>query len=346
MRFFCITCISLIFTLYGFSQESKISGNILNYSGTDSLTIVTFGDQTPLEKKVAVSKKGAFSYTYTGVGTNFSKVYFRPDDFILLVLEPGESVDITANFSNLSQTYTLKGAQHSKIIQKNNQQLLDYVSQIQKQQVDFQRSIDSLEHARIQYIISAITQNPNSLSSLALIDMLDIETYPQVYALLDSALMATYPNNMVVQNFHANLKKMSHLREGTIIPNVELHDENGNLIRLESYRGSTVLLVFWATWCRPCLQEIPHIRDAYRKYNSRGFTVMSVSTDNDKQRWESFVREQPVPWNTTHDTDKTYSQLFQVSGIPFTILIDKDGRIIAKNVRGPALEEHLRRIYP
>jgi len=345
MRFFIISLLSVIISIHGFSQESKISGTIKNYSGTDSLTVVIFGSQNPIEQKIPVSKKGAFSYSFISSGINFSKIYFTSQDFILTILGPNESVSITAEYGNLSKSYTISGAKDAELIQKNNQALLSYIDQMNQKQATFQREIDSLESAKNHYIISAIRNNPTSLSSLALIDMVDIKKNPEVYALLDSSLMKVHPNNMVVQNFHTNLNQMTHLQIGSVVPNVVLEDEHGNVVSLESYRGKTVLLVFWATWCRPCLQEIPHIKEAYEAYHAKGFDVLSVSTDNDKARWKTFVAEQPVPWTTTHDSEKKYSQLFQVSGIPFIMLIDTQGRIIAKNVRGGALTEYLQQIY-
>ncbi|HPY81727.1 MAG: TlpA family protein disulfide reductase [Bacteroidales bacterium] len=345
MRNYITFLLSVIISFQLYSQESKISGTIKNYYGNDSLTVVIFGSQNPSEHKIPVSKKGEFSFSYTSNGTNFIKIYFTAQDFILSILAPHETLLITADYQDLSKSYTIKGPKDAELIQKNNQVLLSYVEQMNQRQIAFKQEIDSLEKEKNQYILSTIRNNPSSLSALTLIDMVDIKEHPEIYALIDSSLMKAYPNNIVVQNFHTNLNQMTHLQIGSQIPQVVLNDEHGNSVSLDSYRGKTVLLVFWATWCRPCLQEIPHIKDAYEKYHTKGFDVLSVSTDNDIARWKTFVAEQPVPWTTTHDSDKKYSQLFQVTGIPFTILIDAHGKIIAKNVRGGTLLEYLQQIY-
>jgi peroxiredoxin len=345
MRFFITLLFFAGISTFLFSQNSTITGKINNYTGNDSLNIVTFGSQKPIEEKVAVSSKGKFSYTYPSQGADFSKLYFSSKDFILLVLNPNESVEIEADYTNMSQTYTIKGAKDAELIHKNNQRLLNYMNEMNELQESFKQRIDSIEADKEQFIIQTIRDNAGSLSVLALIDLIDKKKHPEIYTLVDSTLYKKYPENSVVANFHRNVNQSEHLQKGSEIPNVELADENGQTVSLESFRGQTVLLVFWATWCRPCLMEIQHIKKAYEKYNEDGFTAFSVSTDKDKQKWLNFVQTQPVPWTTTHDSNGTYSQLFQVRGIPFTILIDAQGRIIAKNVRGEAIEQYLKQIY-
>ncbi|MFW5851473.1 MAG: TlpA family protein disulfide reductase [Bacteroidota bacterium] len=345
MRFFITLLLFVGISTFLFSQNSTITGKINNYTGNDSLNIATFGSQKPIEHKVAVSPNGKFTYTYPSQGADFSKIYFTPKDFILIVLNSDETVKIEADYTNMSQTYTIKGAEDAELIQQNNQALLNYMHEMNELQESFKQKIDSIEQEKEQFIIQTIRDNAESLSVLALIDLVDQKKYPEIYTLIDSALYKKYPENSVVANFHRNVNQSEHLQKGSKIPNVELADESGKTVSLESFRGQTVLLVFWATWCRPCLMEIEHIKKAYEKYNDDGFTAFSVSTDKDKQKWQNFVETQPVPWTTTHDSNGTYSQLFQVRGIPFTILIDAEGRIIAKNVRGESIEQYLEQIY-
>ncbi|MDA3883387.1 MAG: TlpA disulfide reductase family protein [Bacteroidales bacterium] len=345
MRFFITLLYYLGLSTLLFSQNSTITGKINNYTGNDSLNIVTFGTQKPIEQKVAVSSNGKFTYTYPSQGADFSKIYFTPKDFILIVLNSDETAKIEADYTNMSQTYTIKGAEDAELIQQNNQALLNYMHAMNELQESFKQKIDSIEQEKEQFIIQTIKDNVGSLSVLALIDLVDQKKYPEIYTLIDSALYKKYPKNSVVVNFHRNINQSNHLQQGTIIPNIELTDENGETVSLESFRGQTVLVVFWATWCRPCRMEIPHIKKAYEKYNDKGFTAFSVSTDKVKQKWLDFVQTEPVPWTTTHDGDGTYSNIFQVRSIPFTILIDAEGRIIAKNVRGEALKQYLEQIY-
>ncbi len=118
-------------------------------------------------------------------------------------------------------------------------------------------------------------------------------------------------------------------------------------IKLESLRGKVVLIDFWATWCSPCVAEMPNIRSVYEKYGKDGaFTVLGVSLDDDAKKVKRFVKKENVAWPQivagpaqTNDIAKKYF----VEGIPATFLIDPEGKVIAKDLRGPALEEAVRR---
>ena len=114
---------------------------------------------------------------------------------------------------------------------------------------------------------------------------------------------------------------------------------NGTQIRLESLRGKVVLVDFWASWCRPCRMEIPNFKKMYDAYHQAGFEIYSVSVDNDVMAWKRALEQEKMPWPNVRDDQKVYSTLFNVASIPFTILIDKEGKIVAKGLRGPDLSD-------
>ena len=112
---------------------------------------------------------------------------------------------------------------------------------------------------------------------------------------------------------------------------------------VEQARGKVVLIDFWATWCMPCKAEIPNIKRAYAAYKDRGFEVYSISLDRDKSRW--LAEEPNLPWINVLDEAGVYADRFSVQSIPFTILIDREGRIVAKNVRGAELDDRLKALF-
>jgi len=118
-------------------------------------------------------------------------------------------------------------------------------------------------------------------------------------------------------------------------------------LALASLRGKTVLIDFWASWCRPCRAENPNVVRVYNKYKDKGFDVFSVSLDNRKGAWEKAIQDDGLVWNHVSDLNGWKSSvvsLYRFKGIPFTVLIDKEGKIIAKNLRGPALEQKLKEV--
>ncbi|MBS2098003.1 TlpA disulfide reductase family protein [Carboxylicivirga linearis] len=128
---------------------------------------------------------------------------------------------------------------------------------------------------------------------------------------------------------------------GAAAPDFTLKTKDGEEVSLSSFKGKYVLVDFWASWCQPCRQENPNVVKAYNKYNSKGFEVFSVSVDDNEEKWLEAVDADGLVWTQVRDAEKEVGRLYAVQSIPTTLLLDKEGVIIAKNLRGAALEEKL-----
>ena len=131
-------------------------------------------------------------------------------------------------------------------------------------------------------------------------------------------------------------------------PDFEQEDPNGQSVKLSDFKGQYLLLDFWASWCGPCRRENPNVVKMYAKYRAKGFEILGISLDNNRQRWLNAIEKDQLTWPQVSDLkgwSNKVAQQYQVTAIPKTFLLDPAGKIIAVNLRGPALEAKLEEIF-
>ena len=135
---------------------------------------------------------------------------------------------------------------------------------------------------------------------------------------------------------------------GAEAPDFEGPNPEGETIALSSLRGKVVLIDFWASWCGPCRRENPNVVKLYNQYKDQGFEILGVSLDKTKSRWEKAIADDQLTWLHISDLkgwQSKYAKQYGVSSIPQTVLLDAEGRIIARNLRGAALANKLREVF-
>jgi peroxiredoxin len=191
---------------------------------------------------------------------------------------------------------------------------------------------------------------PNALFA---VQMLNPAVEGQYLKMFTQTLNKRFPASKLSKDFTAKVNQMiatpdqqeaRGIQVGATAPEIVLPTSGGKEVTLSSFRGKYVLVDFWASWCGPCRGENPNVVAAFNKYKDKNFTILGVSLDNDKDKWESAIKKDNLTW--THISDlKGWESIaardYQVQSIPANFLVDPQGKIVARDLRGEMLAEKL-----
>jgi thiol-disulfide isomerase/thioredoxin len=344
--------------------NTKVSGTILEADGS-KLNL----DELKSIKSIAVDSviltaEGNFSFNVQVEQQSFYRLRLSENKFIVLILSPNENVEVSSNASTLEYSYKVQGSVESERLQKlNKKEYGFYVTNdsLKRELTKHQQTRNvneyinamnvqaGLAEKRTNYIKSFIDENPASLTSLAAVERLDRENDFDYFLKVAEALKKSNSDSEYYINFNQRIKEWGKLAIGAEAPNITLNNPEGKPLSLADLRGKVVLIDFWASWCRPCRAENPNVVRVYNKYNSKGFEVFSVSLDKNFEGWVNAIQTDGLVWKN-HVSDLQYWQsavvpLYDIKGIPLTLLLDQEGKIIVKNLRGQALDEKLAQIF-
>jgi hypothetical protein len=330
-----------------------------------------------------ISKKGAFRLKVKATDPEFYQLGFSTTNFITLLVNPGEKINLVFNRKNLFENYTIKGSAESAKLQTLDLALVDTKRRLDSlgtiySKASLQPGFDvkgPLLEAEYSKIIKAqrkkniefILNNINSLASIkALYQRLNPDTYVlydphdlQYLKIVTDSLLKHYPYSKQVQALARDFQKemnqlyVSQVQQlATTLPKTKLDPDlkniAGNRIALSSLKGKYVLLAFWSVKSQECIAENLQLKEYYKLYNKKGFEIYQIDLDKNESDWRNEVRFDELPWISTREDDPDDLKnaiLFNVRSVPANYLIDKEGTIIASNLHGRALQLKLDQLF-
>jgi len=210
-----------------------------------------------------------------------------------------------------------------------------------------QKALDDRELAMNKKFIR---ENPDSYISLNALEMITYSSDYSDIAPLFNSLSATIKESETGKKFAERLPKLKAVALGAVAPEFAEADTSGKMVNLSSFRGKYVLIDFWASWCGPCRHENPNVVKAFNRFKNQKFTILGVSLDRPgaKDKWLAAIHKDGLAWTQVSDLkfwDSKVADMYAVRGIPQNFLLDPDGKIIGKNLRGDDLEVKLEEIF-
>lgn len=198
-------------------------------------------------------------------------------------------------------------------------------------------------NAHMKYLAEHFADRNSVLSVLKRLNYDKNETF--INSVLDNLLKVSPNSATMVENYRKVQAEQKERRErmkvGNPAPMFTFKTTKGKNSDISKYKGKVVVLDFWASWCGPCRQEIPNMKKYYEEFKGKDVEFLSVSIDAKKKDWEKAMGEENMAWQQgwVEDGGKQVMDLYQFNGIPFILVLDKDGKIYAKNLRGEAIRQ-------
>ena len=360
------------------SNGFKINGTVTNSkSRMIYLEKLEVNDSTPFDSS-KIDQQGNFKLRGEIAQPTFFLLKLNDQKFITLLIDSSEDITFSADYINFSSDYKIEGSTGSKKVQELNQHLMHTITRIDSinslikinanipnekiQNTKREEEIREIYANQEAFSKKFIMDNPFSMASiLAIYQKLNDNTYVvqdlQTIKVAASALYSIYPNSEHAKTLYEDTKKLMKTAQdieiqklvetkGVNSPEIDLPDQTGKRVTLSSLKGKYVILQFWSSHDPDSRVMNSILKENYKKFHPKGLEIYQVSIDTSRQEWIKAIHADQMDWINVNDLHGSIGAItgYNIRIIPYNYLLDKEGVIIAKDLKGPALYNTLSEI--
>lgn len=361
-------CLAIGFVSCKNKTEFVINGAVKNKGEQQKIYLYAsnnMGQMAPIDSTF-FNENQEFTLKYKSETPDFFQLVIGNKSY-MLIASNGDEIDFKTDLRDNSGAYQVEGSEEAEKITAYNKITTTFTSKTGAMAEQYSKMIgsnpglkDSLiaEYtAKSQEIAKPylkdsydfIEANKKSLTAFFAANVMmgvNATAYESQLIAYSKEAKANFPNNPAVKAFAQQMEMASKTAIGQLAPEVSAETPEGKIIKLSDFKGKYVLLDFWASWCAPCRQENPNIVKVYQQFKGKNFTVLGFSLDDDKGKWQQAIKADNLNWTHISEMkqwDSENARLYNVNAIPASFLINPEGKIIAKNLRGEELEAFLQK---
>lgn len=355
-----ITVVLGLFILWSCADEEVfvIDGQVLNAGQVQ--TVALYEGERKLDS-VFVNEEGRFKLQRSAPHARLLTLEAGRNRYHL-ILQNGDRVSFRADVSEPADTYEVTGSPLSDEIKLFAAELTERDRQEAELEAEFAKQAAGLDDMGVmalrqeflqqyrqqmaEYTASALRFAGEHDDLAGFYAMTTLDTELAEAELIDYAdrITGRWDDNARVREFLEEMSRLKVLAVGQPAPEFESLTPNNRPVKLSDFRGKYTLVDFWASWCVPCREENPNIVEQYHRFKDKGFTVLGVSLDGNPGAWMRAIEDDGLEWTQVSDLQQWGSEvvgLYSLQAIPTSYLLNPEGVIIAKNLRGPDLEAFL-----
>lgn len=360
-----------LFLMNSCNSGSRVEGH-LQHIPAQRVRLEELGiDKSNIIDSGSVNEKGEFTLKSELKEERMYRILFEKNKYIMLALNKGDNVKITGDWNDL-ENYQVEGSRSSAVLKGFLLQLRQNLSTVETLEnivdtLEAQKRGDSLieaakkdkelETAKFVEYCKKFSDTTHSVASAVFAaNLINPKLEAPFITQFYQNLVKRFPDNTLAKQFTDRflsspgvtaVPEGTEVDQGTQAPDFSGLNPKGETVALSQFKGKYVLVDFWASWCGPCRQENPNVVQAFNQFKNKNFTILGVSLDTDKQKWMDAIEGDKLYWYHISELKgwaSAIARTYQVNGIPANFLIDPNGKIIASNLRGPALSSKLNEV--